>query len=65
MDKRGDPIYFRPPLKMRVLIDEQRKKEGRGLAEMVLHLIARGLHASGFDVNDYCNSFDEDQGNKC
>ena len=51
-------------MKLELLIDEQAKREGRSKNEMVIHLIARGLHQSNFLIDHYCNSFDDDQGNK-
>ena len=64
MDKKGNPIYLRLPLKLEALIEEQAKKEGRSKNEMVIHLLARGLHQSNFLIAQYCNSFDDVQGNK-
>lgn len=64
MDKKGNPIYLRLPLKLETLIEEQAKKEGRSKNEMVIHLIARGLHQSNFLIDQYCNSFDDNQGKK-
>ena len=64
MDKKGNPNYLRLPLKLEASIEEQAKKEGRGKNEMIMHLIARGLHLSNFEIADYCNSFEECKGNK-
>jgi hypothetical protein len=63
LDKKGNPIYLRLPLKLEALIEEQAKKEGRSKNEMVIHLVARGLHQSNFLIDHYCNSFDDIQAN--
>lgn len=57
MDKRGDPTYLRLPISLNALIEKQAQKEGRSKNEMIIHLIARGLHQSFFDVEQYCTNF--------
>ena len=62
MDKRGDPTYIRLPLKIDSLVEELARKEGRGKNDMIIHLIARGLHLSIFDVEQYCTNFFDQEG---
>lgn len=57
MDKKGNPIYLRLPLSLDCFIEKQAHKEGRSKNEMIVHLIARGLHQSCFDIQDYCTNF--------
>ena len=57
MDKKGNPVYLRLPLSLDALIEKQARKEGRGKNEMIVHLLARGLHQSTFDVEQYCTNF--------
>jgi len=65
MDKKGNPIYLRLPLTLDSLIEKQAKKEGRNKNEMIVHLIARGLHQSIFDVEEYTSNFFEHEGQFC
>jgi len=62
MDKKGNPVYLRLPLSLDSLIEKQSRKEGRGKNEMIIHLIARGLHLSIFDVEQYCTNFFDQEG---
>ncbi len=57
MDKKGNAVYLRLPLSLDALIEKQARKEGRGKNEMIVHLLARGLHQSIFDVEQYCTNF--------
>lgn len=57
MDKKGNAIYLRIPLALEAFIEKQAKIEGRNKNEMIVHLIARGLHQSLFDVEQYTNNF--------
>ena len=57
MDKKGNATYLRLPLSLDALIEKQARKEGRGKNEMIVHLLARGLHFSHFDVEQYCTNF--------
>ncbi len=65
MDKKGNPVYLRLPLTLDSLIEKQARKEGRGKNEMIVHLIARGLHISCFDVEQYCTNFSDLEGQNC
>ena len=65
MDKKGHPVYLRLPLSLDALIEKQSRKEGRGKNEMIVHLIARGLHISHFDVEQYCSNFFDLEGQNC
>jgi len=60
MDKRGDPTYIRLPLKIDSLVEELARKEGRGKNDMIIHLIARGIHFSSYETEKYfmLNFFD-------
>ncbi len=66
MDKRADPTYIRLPLKIDSLIEDLARKEGRSKNEMIIHLIARGIHLTSYDVEKYLilNFFDL-QGQNC
>jgi hypothetical protein len=65
MDKKGDPIYLRIPLTLDALVEKQARKEGRSKNEMIIHLIARGIHLSDFDVEQYTSNFFELEGQNC
>lgn len=65
MDKKGNPVYLRLPLSLDALIEKQARREGRGKNEMLIHLIARGLHFSHFDPEQYCTNFFELEGQNC
>ncbi len=63
MDKRADASYIRLPLKIDSLVEDLARKEGRGKNEMLIHLIARGIHLSSFNIQDYSfTDFQETQG---
>lgn len=53
MDKRADASYIRLPLKIDSLVEDLARKEGRGKNEMIIHLIARGIHLSSFNIQEY------------
>ncbi len=65
MDKTGNANYIRLPLRLQDLIEKRARKEGRSKNEMIKHLIARGLHFSSFDVEDYTNLFFDSEGKNC
>jgi hypothetical protein len=65
MDKTGDPSYIRLPAKLELLIIEQADKEGRNKNQMIIHLIARGLHLTNYRLADYCSSFFNLEGQNC
>ncbi len=65
MDKRGNATYLRLPLSLEDQIDKQSRREGRSKNEMIIHLIARGIHFSRFSVEDYCTNFFESEGQNC
>ncbi len=65
MDKTGDPSYIRLPAKLELLIIEQADKEGRNKNQMIIHLIARGLHHTNYRLQEYCTSFYDSEGQNC
>jgi hypothetical protein len=65
MDKKGNPTYLRLPLSLEAAVQTQSLKEGRSKNEMIIHLIARGLHFSSFNIEDYCTLFFDLEGQNC
>ena len=65
MDKRGDPVHIRLPLRQEFLIREYSKKKGLRLNNAMIHLIAKGLSiekwTDEFRIEDFTENFFESQ----
>ena len=66
MDKRGNPIHIRLPLKLENLIDDYAQEHGLRKYDAIIHLLARGIHfsriVSNFHIGDYTDNFFKEQG---
>ena len=59
MDKRGNPVHIRLPLRQEYLIREYAKKKGLRLNDAIIHLLAKGLSIEKWNEDFHIEEFTE------
>lgn len=60
MEKKGDPGYMRLPLPIEAEVRRLAEQEGRKRNDMIIYLIAIGIHFFQFKISDYVSFSHED-----
>lgn len=59
MDKRGNPLHIRLPLRLEYLIREYAKKKGLRLNDAIIHLVAKGFSIEKWKDDFHIDEFTE------